>query len=173
MRAALFALLLLGATTALADDRARAEQLFQEGRALMEQGKTAEACAKLEASDKLDAATGTELNLAMCWEKLGKTASAWSLFVQLSTTQKGARARFAADHAARLRPLLSMLVVTVATPNAYVTVDGVTLPVAEYGVAVPVDPGPHVVDASAAGKHFHRAVNVGTSAATVTVAVAL
>jgi tetratricopeptide (TPR) repeat protein len=62
------------------DDQAAAEQLFVQGRALMEQGKLDEACRALEASHTLDPAPGTLLNLALCNEKQGKVATAWALY---------------------------------------------------------------------------------------------
>jgi hypothetical protein len=58
-----------------------AEQLFIDGRALLESGEFEAACEKFEASVKLDpAAPGTLLNLGLCNERLGKTATALSWF---------------------------------------------------------------------------------------------
>src|SRR5512139_1741852 len=70
---ALLANLAASAARAQASDKAAAEALFDEGRKLMAEGKYAAACAKLEASQKLDAGVGTQLNLADCYEKSGKT----------------------------------------------------------------------------------------------------
>ena len=55
---------------------ALAQSLFEEGRQLMSNGKFAEACPKFESSYKLDPAAGTLLNLAVCHEKVGRTAAA-------------------------------------------------------------------------------------------------
>ena len=158
------------ATPAAANDTQRAEKLFQEARALMAQNKIADACVKFEESNKADPALGTQLNLASCWEKLGKTASAWALYNQIASSAKDSRAQFAAQHAAQLQPTLSKLTVT-APPSARVTVDGAALPAASYGVAVPVDPGYHIIDAASGDKHFHRDVTVGANATSVTVAI--
>src|SRR4051794_26237144 len=59
------------------DDAERAERLFGEASALAAQGKFAEACPKFEASQRLDGGLGTQFNLALCFEKLGKPGSAW------------------------------------------------------------------------------------------------
>src|SRR3954465_9465866 len=59
-------------------NRAAAEALFNQGRDLMTAGKFVEACPKFEASQQLDPGLGTMLNLAECYEKTGRTASAWA-----------------------------------------------------------------------------------------------
>jgi uncharacterized protein HemY len=59
-------------------DKATAEALFAEGRRLMSSGNYATACQKFAASQKLDPALGTSLNLADCYDKSGRTASAWA-----------------------------------------------------------------------------------------------
>src|SRR5690348_1000013 len=63
-----------------ASQKATAEALFEEGRKLMAEGKVAEACPKFADSEQLDASSSTLLNLASCYEKLGRTASAWATY---------------------------------------------------------------------------------------------
>src|SRR5687768_2630591 len=65
-----------------ANDKAQAEALFQQGLGLFEGGKTQEACPLFEQSHRLEPKLGTLLNLALCHEKLGKTASAWAEFTE-------------------------------------------------------------------------------------------
>src|SRR5689334_7793441 len=76
------------------------QAMFDEGRQLMEVGQYEAACAKLRESYRLDAAAGTLLNLALCHESQGRTASAWleyhdaiSLSVRENDTERQAIAR--------------------------------------------------------------------------------
>src|SRR5262249_41226110 len=149
----------LGATTARADaDKATAEALFAEGRRLMAAGDYEAACPKLAASQKLDPGVGTMLNLADCHEKSGKTASAWVEFREVISSARAAgskeREQLARTRAAALEKKLARLTITVdgAGAKVQVTRDGVAIDHAAFGTAVPVDPGKHVVEATAPGK---------------------
>jgi len=143
---------------AQADDTATALSLFEEGKKLATEGNYAEGCPKLLASYNLVQKVGTLLNLADCYEKQGKTASAWARFTEAATMAERAgqndRVEFAHKHAAELAPRLSRLTVVVATrpPGLEVKRDGAALDPAVFGAAVPVDPGPHGVEAHAPGK---------------------
>src|SRR5262249_18506399 len=55
-----------------------AEAMFQEGKRLLSEGQTAEACARFASSFAIEASSGTLLNLALCHETQGKTATAWA-----------------------------------------------------------------------------------------------
>src|ERR1700712_1639874 len=59
---------------------AAADALFDSARTAMAKGDFAAACEQFRASDKLDPALGTELNLAECEEQRGHLASAWALY---------------------------------------------------------------------------------------------
>src|SRR6185312_7749645 len=61
-------------------DQVIAEQLFEQGRTLVTANNWPAACPKFEESLKLDPTLGTKLNLATCYEHIGKIASAWSLY---------------------------------------------------------------------------------------------
>ena len=74
-------------------DKAAADALFDEGKRLLAAGDTAQACAKFETSMKLFDQLGTRLNLADCYEKVGRTASAWAEFREAASlaTKRGNR----------------------------------------------------------------------------------
>src|SRR5258708_37292521 len=62
------------------NDPVAARTLFDEGRKLLADGKYDAACPKLEESQRLDPGMGTLVNLAECWEHIGRTALAWARF---------------------------------------------------------------------------------------------
>ncbi|HEY2407823.1 MAG TPA: hypothetical protein VGI10_17565 [Polyangiaceae bacterium] len=163
----LLVLALLAPRPARADagNAALAESLFQEGKRLSAAGQFVDACPKFAASYKLDAATGTLLNLAACEESLGQTATAWAHFTDAASLAKRegnqGRADYAAQHIASLETKLIRLIVNVAreanVDGLVVKVDDQSLSSAAFGVPAPIDPGPHTIDASAPGKknlHF-------------------
>src|SRR5258706_15050741 len=81
-------------------DKAAAEGLFGDARRLMADGKFAEACPKLEASQRLDPGVGALLNLGDCYEQYGRTASAW---VEVREAASAARAGGSTDREAVAR----------------------------------------------------------------------
>jgi serine/threonine-protein kinase len=162
-------------TPARADEgqeAAAAEALFQEGRALLALGKLPEACEKFGQSKRLDPAPGTLLNLGRCYEELGRTASAWATYRELTqrATKLGqtARAEFASQKAAELERSLATLVVDVPTTHRIASLsveyDGTPLGIGAWGARLPVDPGPHHISARAPGRlSWSRTVDVRAS----------
>lgn len=153
-----------------ASSEAAAQALFDQARGLMQAGKFAEACAKFEESDKLAPGAGTLLNLGGCYEKNGQTASAWATYADAaSEADKANRKDWAAKAKARmeaLQPNLSKLSIVVPATSQVdgleVKRDGVVVGSSSYGVPIPVDPGPHVIDATAPGhKKWSNVVQVG------------
>ncbi len=138
-----------------AADKAAAEALFADGRRLMARSDTKAACEKFEASQKLDPALGTMLNLADCYEKSGRTASAWGIFREASSIAhaEGSRDRetYARSRATAIEPRLSTLSVQAAV-GVQIRRNGKPVDPAVFGTPIPVDPGRHVIEASAAGK---------------------
>ncbi len=163
---------------AQAEDQAGARALFTEGKRLMKAGKYAEACPKLEAAQKLYSSAGILLNLADCYEKIGRTASAWTRFGEAVSVANRSNRPEDADEARRrqeaLEPALVRLVVRVTSPvpGLVVTRDGVTLDEAIWGATLPVDPGDHLVRAEAPGyEPWSTSVSVTRRGDTVTVKV--
>jgi hypothetical protein len=162
-------------------NKAAAEALFKEGRSLMSEHRYEEAIQKLKASQDLDPGLGTLLNLADCYEKLGRTASAWAEYREIAALARRAgaseRESLAEQKIQALEPQLSNLAIQVS-PNAgdpnslEITRDGQPLRRGEVGVAIPVDPGEHVVRASAPGKQpWSMKVVVGPKGDSQTVVV--
>ena len=153
-----------------AADQTLAEALFQEARKLMDQGRFGDACPKLAESQRLDPGGGTQLLLAQCYEKLGKTATAWTIFNEaLATSRKINRAdreRLAKERIAALEAKLSKLTIRVPADVAslegfLLTHNGSVISRAAFGLALPVDPGPHEVVVAATGrKAWRRTVEV-------------
>lgn len=149
-----------------AEQAAAAELLFTEALTLMEQRRFPEACAKLELSLRLDAGTGTRMNLALCYEETGRLASAWSQFRlvigEARTAGRADRVKSAQEHADAIAPRLSYLDVSLAPParvsGVRVSVDGVPRDDRLLGVPLPVDPGEHTVEVAAPGKRPFRSV---------------
>ncbi|WP_437694125.1 hypothetical protein [Sorangium sp. So ce176] len=140
-------------------DKALAEGLFQDGKKLMEEGKLQEACPKLAESQRVDPTVGTLLNLAVCHEKEGKTASAWAEFKEASALAASAgqqdRSQFAAKRGSELEARLTRLVLEVAqaAPGMAITLNGKDLSAtAATGSGIPVDPGTATIEARAPGK---------------------
>ncbi|NRA35966.1 MAG: hypothetical protein HRU17_21810 [Polyangiaceae bacterium] len=134
-----------------------AEALFREGKALMAASKHAEACQKFEASQDLDPGLGTLLNLAQCHDAIGRTASAWSEYLeakyQAQTAGRKSHADGAAARAKALEPRLVRLII--AVPNVVeglsIQFNGYAVRKALFGMAQPVDPGESLLQVSAPG----------------------
>lgn len=166
---------ILAASPALAQNKAAAEATFREGKKLMEKGKTAEACPKFAASDRLDPAIGTLANLARCHELIGKTASAWSEYNEAADRASAAgddRAAALREFARALEPRLTRLQIQVKgkhPDNLEVRFDGDDVTVL-LGSAVPVDPGEYTIEARAAGfEPWTQTVRVEGQGSTITV----
>ncbi len=131
---------------------ARAEALFRQGRDLLAAGKTDQACAAFDASQKLDPATTTLFNQADCREKNKQLATAWGLFVDAERQTRGASDdvgvklhEVAQKRARALEGRLSKVSISVATAvdGLVVLRDGEALDAAELGTAMPIDGGTH------------------------------
>jgi hypothetical protein len=165
------------------EQKAAAQALFDEGRAAMGADQVSTACAKFSESYQLDPTAGTLINLGLCHEREGKTGSAYTeLSESVSRAirdQRPEREKLAREHLAALAPRLVKLTIDVDAGTArvdgfVVSVDGSPLGKAAWGVAVPLDPGDHVVEATAPRMlPFRKTVSLGEGASLVSVEVPL
>jgi hypothetical protein len=137
---------------------------FDEGRELMRAGRFGEAAEKFEASLAIRRSTGALLNVADCYEKLGRYGSAAARFEEARTSAEESGDRQRAEEARTRRAALMSVVsrLTVRAPS----VNGVRISVDDRTVAagevVLVDGGAHRVTVSAPCKRsFERQVIVG------------
>jgi hypothetical protein len=141
-------------------DRADAEGLAATAAVLVEQGDYVHACAKYDASARLDPNARRYLKLADCFERAGMIARAWMAFgdAQEWAESRGDRAlaQTGRDNIKRLEPKLARIAVVVPPESEVeglrVTRDGALVSAAVRGVPVVVDSGAHVISAGAPGR---------------------
>lgn len=143
---------------ALAGDTSTAEHLFQEGQNAMGRKNYAAACDSFKGSNEADPSPGTQINIGLCSEKLGKLATAWGWYRTAAglADQRGQkeRADIARAEAAKLEPKLHKLMIRLKEPAEGLRIlrDGAAVPSAVVGKEVPVDPGEHTIEVTATGK---------------------
>lgn len=135
-------------SVARANDPVAADALFQAAKQLMADKQFAEACPKFDASYKLDPTLGTLLNLADCYEKLGRIATAWSTWgeaMEKAQRDGDKRAEFARQRREALSPRLPKVIINVQNEVAGVDIiwDQGKLASAVFGVELPADPAEH------------------------------
>jgi hypothetical protein len=157
-----------------------AQALFDEAKRLMQAGDAASACPKFEESQRLEPGVGTKLNLANCYERVGRTASAWILYLEVESDTKRngqvERQTLAHDRAAALAPKLSRITIDVPAASRAdglaIERDGISVGSAQWGLSIPVDPGPHTIVARAPGKKdWQKTISVAADASTQTLGI--
>jgi hypothetical protein len=142
-----------------------AEALFDQGRDAMKRGDLDTACARFRASDQLDPAAGTRLNLGDCEERRGRVASAWEAFRAALAKMPAGDSRIAVAQAriAALKLRLPWLTLTLApgAPPGTTVREGDKMlgTAATFGVPLPLDPGVHQLTVLAPG-HAPRPMKV-------------
>lgn len=161
-----------GASAQPADAIKRADDLFKEGRKLLDQGKAAEACPKFEESQRLDPGLGTLLNLADCYERTDRLASALTAFraaeEQAHSMGEKKREVAASDRARSLESRVSRVTIVLAPgerPAGFaVTRNGAAVAPVDFGRPIAVDPGTVTIEATAPGQQpFTTSVEITTA----------
>jgi len=137
-----------------------ADRLFREATKLEDSGNYEAACPRLEQSNAVDPAIGTQFNLADCYEHLGKLGHALRMFRSVQAIAKAAgkqqREMSARERADALEPRVPRLHIEVApgadTPGLDIRADGATLAPDGWSAGLPLDTGTHTVTAAAPGR---------------------
>lgn len=151
-------IIVLAGPAARADDPGAALEQMKQGYALKQAGKCAEAIAHFVESERLDAQPKTLLNLAACEAQLGDLVAAQKHAVEgrdLARQRSNAElTNLAEEQLAALDKRMPKLIIRLA-PGApegtNVSRDGTELGAVSLGVALPANPGKHVVVAKADG----------------------
>lgn len=142
------------------EEEAAAQAAFDEGMRLMDAGHYEQACERIAKSLELDPGMAAQFRLAECYERLGRTASAWKNYNDVAHAAGAAgmqeRERVAQQRAQRLQTKLATVVITVSetvasVPGLQVKRDGVNVPPKLWDAPIPVDPGAVQVVATAPG----------------------
>ena len=139
-------------------DQAAARTLFNEGRDLLKAGDYAAACPRLEAAAALYPGPGVLLNLGDCYEHTHRTASAWAEFSAAEAASSRAGREDTALEASHRKQAaeqrLCRLLIRSASRQAGLSIerDHVRVDAGAWGMAIPVDPGEHLVAAAAPGR---------------------
>lgn len=151
-----------------------AEAAFQKGKQLMTAGDLEAACEAFAQSETLDPQLGTQYNLALCYEQIGKIASAWLAFSEVAAKDTNVKRK--ADSARRaqaLEPRVPQLRLEAGdrAPGLVVHLGDTDVTVT-LGVDTPVDPGHYTITASAVGrKPWSTTIDVAPGGtATITIA---
>lgn len=154
-RLLLAAIVLAGVASATPAQAADADALVKEGKKLLDAKKFDEACPKFAEAYQASSNVATLVDLALCHEKQGKIATAWS---ELLDAEADARKAGRSDIETRARangralePKLPRIAITITSPapGIEVTIDGQKIDTAAQGKGRPVDPGEHKIIATA------------------------
>jgi hypothetical protein len=154
----------LGTVPVRAQDAANADKLFNRGVADMAEGYYDRACPALAESQRLEPTPGTLFTLAECEAKAGKLATALAHYTEYLQQFEGLKPLQRLNHHERAGiarskqkalqqevPTLALVLPGGAPAGVRVTRDGAEVGAALIGIALPVDPGEHVITTQAPG----------------------
>jgi tetratricopeptide (TPR) repeat protein len=149
--------LIAGVVMADPASKKRADKLFEDGRKYLANGEYSLACTAFEQSQQADPAIGTQLNIALCYEKWGKLAAAHDAYVEAERQAlevKDKRSTVARKKSEELERKVAHLRVTLpdgVDRYAIYLLDAVEIGVAKLTADLVLDPGSHVIEMRIAG----------------------
>ncbi len=161
-------------------EKAASRAIFAKAREAMEAKKLDEACPAFVESQRIWPTASGALNIGNCEELRGNLATAYGAFADTAGLARRAgdknREEEGAQRASLLKPKLAMLDVEVASANRIegllVKRDGHEAGPGQWGIAVPVDPGEHTIEASAPGRAaWKKTIRIAPKPGTTTVDV--
>lgn len=173
----LITIILAASTAAPAANPKEADALFKQARALIKEGKQAQACPLFEKSHALDPALGTLLNMADCYEATGRLVQAFLSFNEASAwagrNHETSREEIARTRAAALKGRLSWLAISTTNPapGLVVSVNDFVVELVGAAQSVPVDAGKVRLVARAPGREPWSTTVVAWQKQTVAVVV--
>jgi hypothetical protein len=158
------ATLALSVTSPARAETGAASVLFDSGRDAMKRGDYAAACPQFEESYRLEPAVGTELNLALCEEQMGRELSAWRRLQHVIDTlprddDRLPIARRRRDEIGSRLPRVKLVAAAALPANASIRVGDSPLTASGLGVDIPVERGELKVRVTAPG-HESREYSV-------------
>lgn len=160
------------------DDRiAYADRLFSHGVELMKNDDCQAAVPEFLESQRLDPSAATLANLATCYARLGRRASAWKTYRE-AAARAGAEGNptlrgQALSAMSRLSPTLTKLRIVPPADTQSISLRLNGEPLDAYdGVPIPLDSGESVIEAFAPGREpWRRTVNASEVGATLVIEV--
>ena len=144
--------------------KALADALFADAQQDFSDGKHAQACNKFEQVIRLDDTLGGRLQLAICYEKINKLASASALYAEVERIGAPSNVKKDQDAAAmaqklhaELKPRIPLLEIVVSAPirtirGLEVKQNGTNIPESLWNQPVPVDMGMQAIEVTAPGR---------------------
>lgn len=167
---------ILSRSPALAQAAASADELFNRGIEQMTAGNYEAGCKDIGESHRIEPLPGTLFTLATCMDRWGHVATAVALYGEYLAVhealpderkaRQGERPKVATERRKQLGPEvpeLTLMLPAGAPAGIRVERDGQEITAATLGVAVPVDPGEHVVTTRAPGGQVsEQRIAIGT-----------
>ena len=150
-----------------ADALKRAREQFGQALALQTAGDWAGALALLKEVAAVKSTPQVRFNMALCEEKLGKLVAALGDYELAASDARAEKADQVAEEVESRRESLGKRIPKITVKRgsgaeaASVAIDGVSLGDQMIGQPMPIDPGPHTVEATAPGfKLFRKSMRV-------------